>query len=77
VAAVGTVDHLLLPTDGLWNGVMNALDQTSLVSSFSDRLVGNPFFQTSGLTTAYLVWSAAWLIGVVAVTHLRFSRAEL
>jgi ABC-type transport system involved in multi-copper enzyme maturation permease subunit len=76
VAEVGTVDHLLLPTDGLWNGVMNALDQTSLVNSFSDRLFGNPFFQTSGLTIPYLVWSAAWLVAVVAATHLRFSRAE-
>jgi hypothetical protein len=76
VAAVGTVDHLLLPTDGLWNGVMNALDQTGLMNSFSDRLIGNPFFQTSGLTAAYLVWSAAWLVGVVACTYLRFCRAE-
>ena len=56
---------------------MNALDQTSLVNSFSDRLIGNPFFQTSGLTVAYLLWSAVWLVAVVAFTHLRFSRAEL
>ena len=77
VAAVGTVDHLLLPTDGLWNGVMNALDQTGLMNSFSDRLIGNPFFQTSGLTAAYLVWSAAWLVAVVACTYLRFCRVEL
>jgi ABC-type transport system involved in multi-copper enzyme maturation permease subunit len=76
VAEVGTIDHLLLPTDGLWNGVMNALDQTNLMSSFSDRLVGNPFFQTSGLTITYLAWSAAWLVAVVAATHLRFSRVE-
>jgi len=76
VAEVGTVDHMLLPTDGLWNGVMNALDQTSLVGSFSDRLVGNPFFQTSGLTVTYLVWSAAWLVAVVVATHLRFGRVE-
>ena len=75
--AVGTVDHLLLPTDGLWNGVMNALDQTGLMNSFSDRLIGNPFFQTSGLTAAYLVWSAAWLVAVVACTYLRFCRVEL
>jgi ABC-type transport system involved in multi-copper enzyme maturation permease subunit len=77
VAEVGTVDHLLLPTDGLWNGVMNAIDQTNLVSSFSDRLLGNPFFQPSGLTVTYLLWSAAWLIAVVAATHLRFSRVDL
>jgi hypothetical protein len=76
VAEVGTVDHLLLPTDGLWNGVMNALDQTSLMNSFSGRLFGNPFFQTSGLTAAYLVWSAAWLVAVVACTYLRFCRVE-
>jgi ABC-type transport system involved in multi-copper enzyme maturation permease subunit len=77
VAEVGTVDHLLLPTDGLWNGVMNAIDQTSLVTSFSDRLIGNPFFQSSGLTVTYLFWSAAWLAAVVAATYLRFSRIEL
>ena len=77
VAEVGTVDHLLLPTDGLWNGVMNAIDQTSLMCSFSDRLVGNPFFQTSGLTITYLLWSAAWLLAVVVATYLRFSRVEL
>jgi ABC-type transport system involved in multi-copper enzyme maturation permease subunit len=77
VAEVGAVDHLLLPTDGLWNGVMNAIDQTSLVSSFSDRLIGNPFFQSSGLTITYLLWSAAWLVAVMAATHLRFSRLEL
>jgi hypothetical protein len=56
---------------------MNALDQTSLVSSFSDRLVGNPFFQPNGLTFAYLLWSAAWLAAVVVATHFRFSRVEL
>jgi hypothetical protein len=55
---------------------MNALDQTSLVNSFSDRLVGNPFFQTNGLTIAYLLWSAAWLVAVLAATYLRFSRVE-
>jgi ABC-type transport system involved in multi-copper enzyme maturation permease subunit len=76
VAEVGTVDHLLLPTDGLWSGVMNALDQTSLVNSFSDRMVGNPFFQPNGLTIAYLLWSAAWLVAVVAATDFRFSRVE-
>jgi hypothetical protein len=46
------------------------------MNSFSGRLFGNPFFQTSGLTAAYLVWSAAWLVAVVACTYLRFCRVE-
>jgi ABC-type transport system involved in multi-copper enzyme maturation permease subunit len=76
VAEVGTVDHLLLPTDGLWQGVMHALDQTGLVSSFSDHLIGNPFFQGTGLTTAYLVWAVGWVVAVLFATQMRFSRLE-
>jgi len=77
VAVVGTVDHLLVPTDGLWQGVMNALDQPSLASAFSDRLVGNPFYQGSGLTLAYLGWALGWVGVVLLLTQLRFSRLEL
>jgi hypothetical protein len=76
VTEVGTVDHILVPTDGLWRGVMNSLDQPSLMNSFSGRLVGNPFFQTSGLTAAYLSWTAVWVFAVLLATHYRFSRLE-
>jgi ABC-2 type transport system permease protein len=76
VAEVGTVDHLLVPTDGLWQGVMNALDQPRLVYSFSDRLVGNPFYQGTGLTWAYLGWAVAWVLLVIVATQARFTRIE-
>ena len=76
VAEIGRVDHLLVPTDGLWQGVMHSLDQTSLASSFSDRLIGNPFFQDAGLTAAYIAWAAAWVAVVFVATQYRFSRLE-
>jgi len=76
VARVGAVGHIIVPTDGLWRGVMHALDSTSILHGFSDEVAGNPFMQPTGLRWSYLVWVALWIAGVLAVANVRFGRAE-
>jgi ABC-type transport system involved in multi-copper enzyme maturation permease subunit len=73
---VGTVDHLLIPTDGLWRGVVHALDDPAMTWSFVDELTGNPFVQRAGMTAGYLGWTVAWTAAVLIAAHFRFARAE-
>lgn len=47
VERIGTVSRILLPTDGLWHAVMNALQGPSILSTFGRAVVANPFLGTS------------------------------
>jgi hypothetical protein len=59
VERVGTVSKILLPTDGLWRGAMNAFpDPISLVQMGE---AGFPFLSETPLTLAYLGWAAVWI----------------
>jgi len=75
VARVGTVSKILLPTDGLWRGAMNAFqDPISLVQMGEG---GFPFLSEAPLTAAYLGWAAVWVAMVWGLTALSFGRRDI
>ena len=78
VARVGDVSRMLLPTDGLWRGAMNAFqDPISLVQMGGGDEVGFPFLSPAPLAPAYLAWAAVWIAMVWGLTALSFSRRDV
>ncbi|MGY1726412.1 ABC transporter permease [Geodermatophilus sp. SYSU D01062] len=76
VARVGAVSRMLLPTDGLWRGAMNAFQDPTLVGQFTE-LGGSPFFGEAPLTATYLAWAALWVAVVLGLAGMAFSRRDL
>ena len=78
LARVGTVSRMLLPTDGLWRGAMNALqDPMVLVQLTGPEVEAFPFLSLAPLTPAYLTWAAVWVALVWALAATSFVRKDL
>jgi ABC-type transport system involved in multi-copper enzyme maturation permease subunit len=79
IARVGDVSRVLLPTDGLWRGAMNAFQDPSalLAMSGDDIASGFPFLGPAPLTAAYLAWTALWVVLVLGLAALAFQRRDL
>ena len=77
VARVGTVSRILLPTDGLWHGAMNAFQDPSALLQMGPGQGGFPFLSPNSLTPAYLVWAAVWIAVVWGLTALSFQRRDI
>lgn len=78
VERVGTVSRVLLPTDGLWRGAMNAFQDPSALALFGDD--GGqafPFLGIAPLTATYLVWAAVWVAMVWGLAAVAFARKDL
>jgi ABC-type transport system involved in multi-copper enzyme maturation permease subunit len=78
VERIGTLSKIVLPTDGLWRGAMNAFqDPISLVQMGGGDEVGFPFLSPAPLAPAYLAWAAVWIAMVWGLTALSFSRRDV
>ena len=78
VARIGTVSRMLLPTDGLWRGAMNAFQDPSALTRFGGgESVAFPFLSEAPLTWAYLAWAAVWVAMVWALAATSFVRKDL
>jgi ABC-type transport system involved in multi-copper enzyme maturation permease subunit len=77
VERVGTLSRMLLPTDGLWRGAMNAFQSPGLLSQFNEAFEGHPFLSPSSLTPAYLVWAAVWVALILALAAMSLVRRDL
>ncbi|WP_341720775.1 ABC transporter permease subunit [Micromonospora sp. FIMYZ51] len=77
VARVGTVSRMLLPTDGLWRGAMNAFQDPSMLIEFGPAMQGHPFLGEAALTGTYLAWAALWVVLVLGLTTVVFRRRDL
>jgi ABC-type transport system involved in multi-copper enzyme maturation permease subunit len=77
VARVGTVSRMLLPTDGLWRGAMNAFQDPTLLQRFGEEVMDNPFLSESQLTITYLGWIGVWVALVLALAGMSFRRRDL
>ena len=75
VEQVGTVSRIVLPTDGLWRGAMNAFQDPISLGQMGEG--GFPFLSEGPLTPAYLAWAALWIAVVWALTALSFSRRDV
>ena len=78
VARVGTVSRMLLPTDGLWRGAMNAFQDPSALTTFGgEQVEAFPFLSVAPLTVAYLAWAAVWVAMVWGLAAASFLRKDL
>jgi ABC-type transport system involved in multi-copper enzyme maturation permease subunit len=77
VARVGTVSRMLLPTDGLWRGAMNAFQDPSLLVQLGPGFEGHPFLSDVSLTVTYLAWAGLWVALVLGLAGLAFQRRDL
>ena len=78
VERVGTISRVLLPTDGLWRGAMNAFqDPSALIEFGGSDAIAFPFLSAASLTTAYLVWTVIWVAMIWAVAATSFIRRDL
>jgi ABC-type transport system involved in multi-copper enzyme maturation permease subunit len=75
VARVGTVSRVLLPTDGMWRGAMNAFQDPSSLAQMGEG--GFPFLSEAPLTPAYLAWAVVWIAVVWGLTALSFQRRDV
>jgi ABC-type transport system involved in multi-copper enzyme maturation permease subunit len=79
VAQVGVVSRMVLPTDGLWRGAMNAFQDPTALAQFGGEAVegGFPFLGSSPLTLAYLAWVLLWVAVVLGLAGMVFRRRDL
>jgi ABC-type transport system involved in multi-copper enzyme maturation permease subunit len=77
VERVGTVSRILLPTDGLWRGAMNAFQDPTALVQMGPGEGGFPFLSEAPLSAAYLGWAAVWIAMVWGLTALSFQRRDI
>jgi ABC-type transport system involved in multi-copper enzyme maturation permease subunit len=77
VARVGTVSRMLLPTDGLWRGAMNAFQDPTLFGQFGTPYDDSPFLSETALTASYLAWTGLWVALALGLAMLAFRRRDL
>ena len=84
VAGLGTVAEVsrwLLPTDGLWRGVVYGLEPPLVVLIAAGRAPelanANPFYAAAPPPLPFVVWSIAWIAIVLTVATWAFERRDL
>jgi ABC-type transport system involved in multi-copper enzyme maturation permease subunit len=77
LARVGDVSRMLLPTDGLWRGAMNAFQDPALFAQLGSEAGQSPFVSEAPLTGVYLGWAALWVALVLGLAALVFQRRDV
>jgi ABC-type transport system involved in multi-copper enzyme maturation permease subunit len=76
----GVISKLVLPTFGLWQGAVYAIEPATVVAGY--RAAGavaaaNPFGATDPPPASFLVWTAFWFVAVLALTLWSFRHREI
>jgi ABC-type transport system involved in multi-copper enzyme maturation permease subunit len=72
--------RVILPTDGLWRGVVYGLEPPLVVlatTTSARALEANPFFAVAPPPVAFVAWSAVWVVLVLLAGIALFVRREL
>ena len=79
LAYVSDIGRALLPTDGLWQGVVYGLEPALVIASGANQPVaqGNPFFASEPPPTVFLAWAVLWVAIVLGLAILQLRRREL
>jgi ABC-type transport system involved in multi-copper enzyme maturation permease subunit len=77
----GTVTRLLLPTDIMCKGAVFSLEPAALIAGAraqdAEGIANFPFFSLSPPSAAYVAWTVAWIVGVMALAIRSFRRREI
>jgi ABC-type transport system involved in multi-copper enzyme maturation permease subunit len=78
---LGDVVRLVIPTDGIWRGVIYGLEPPVVLLAAAGRnltaMQANPFFASTPPPLWFIGWSVAWVGVVLAIGVLLFRRREL
>jgi ABC-type transport system involved in multi-copper enzyme maturation permease subunit len=81
LSGASEVLRVLLPTDGLWRGVIYGLEPPIVLllaaGRDADMMAANPFYAAAPPPLAFVLWSAAWVGLVLAAGVAMFRRREL
>jgi len=81
LGALGDTVRILIPTDGLWRGVIYGLEPPLVILATAGRnaqaMRANPFFAGEPPPAAFVAWSAAWVLLVLLAGIALFRRREL
>jgi ABC-type transport system involved in multi-copper enzyme maturation permease subunit len=80
VENVGTISHLLLPSDGLWRGAVYAMEPDAVLATLRAGGVGaraNPFSAVDPPPVPYLAWVAVWFALMLALSVWSFRTREI
>ncbi len=77
---VGTISHLLLPTDLLWRGAVYAMEPDTVLATLrAAGTVGraNPFSAVDPPPVAFLIWVVVWFALMLGLSIWSFRTREL
>ena len=77
---VGTISHLLLPTDGLWRGAVYAMEPDAVLATLrAAGTVGraNPFAAVDPPPLPFLAWVVVWFGLMLALSIWSFRTREI
>ncbi len=81
IRTAGTVSRIVLPTDIAWRGAIASLEPSATLLSSLGRgtaiFAVNPFYAAAAPPTDQLVYAGAWIVVVLSLAILLFSRREL
>jgi ABC-type transport system involved in multi-copper enzyme maturation permease subunit len=79
LVSISDAVRYLLPTDAFWQGVVYGLEPSIVINTVGDEVLArsSPFFADSPPSAAILIWSAIWLVLVLALAVNQFRRREL
>jgi hypothetical protein len=79
--SVAEVSRWLLPTDGLWRGVIYGLEPPLVVMIAAGRAgalaEANPFYATEPPSMVFIAWSVLWMALVLGAATWWFERRDL
>jgi len=80
VQDVGIVSRLILPTDGLWRGAINAMEPDIVLAQLRGAGAfarANPFAALDPPPVAFLLWVAVWFSVILVLSIWSFRTREI
>jgi ABC-type transport system involved in multi-copper enzyme maturation permease subunit len=81
LGSVAEVSRWLLPTDGLWRGVIYGLEPPAIILIAAGRapdfIRANPFYADTPPSPAFIAWSVVWVALVLGGATWWFERRDL
>jgi ABC-type transport system involved in multi-copper enzyme maturation permease subunit len=74
---IASVSQVLLPTDGLWQGAMHAIQDSAAVALLGQASSGNPFLSMGSVSPLYLAWAVVWTMLVWLLCAASVQRRDL